>query len=111
MPGVYAAGWAARGPVGVIATTMNDAYALASTILDDIYAPTSASPAACMLNSRPYAGVPEKVQNAAKDGKIVVDLAAWAKIDKAEVERAKRMGRTKEREKFRRVEDMLAVLQ
>ncbi|KIR36596.1 ferredoxin-NADP+ reductase [Cryptococcus deuterogattii MMRL2647] len=111
VPGVYAAGWAARGPVGVIATTMNDAYALASTILDDIYAPTSSSPAACMLNSRPYAGIPEKVQNAAKDGKVVVDLAAWAKIDKAEVERAKRMGRTKEREKFRRVEDMLAVLQ
>lgn len=111
VPGVYAAGWAARGPVGVIATTMNDAYALASTILDDIYAPTTSSPAACMLNSRPYAGIPEKVQNAAMEGKIVVDLEGWAKIDKAEVERAKRMGSGKEREKFRRVEDMLAVLQ
>lgn len=64
-----------------------------------------------MLNSRPYVGIPEKVQNAAKEGKIVVDLEGWAKIDKAEVERAKRMGSGKEREKFRRVEDMLAVLQ
>ncbi|KAJ2716748.1 NADPH-adrenodoxin reductase [Coemansia spiralis] len=36
VPGLYVAGWAKRGPVGVIATTMQDAYRTADAVLMDI---------------------------------------------------------------------------
>ncbi|WWD20421.1 hypothetical protein CI109_104897 [Kwoniella shandongensis] len=123
VPGVYAAGWAARGPVGVIASTMHDAYSLSSLILDDHFASTSSpsSTAASStsasialtpgpMNSSPQPGVPDAILNAKRDGKIVVDLEGWSRIDGAERERAKRLGSGKEREKFRRVEEMLSVL-
>lgn len=35
VPGVYAAGWIKNGPLGVIATTMMDAFAVAETIIGD----------------------------------------------------------------------------
>ncbi|WVQ77530.1 hypothetical protein IAR50_007216 [Cryptococcus sp. DSM 104548] len=121
--GVYAAGWAARGPVGVIASTMHDAYALSSVILDDHLQPsipssstsTSPSPSSgeapyAPLNPSPLAGIPERVLNATNEGKVVVDLDGWGRIDQAERERAKLTGSGKEREKFRRVEEMLSVL-
>ncbi|WWC66017.1 uncharacterized protein I303_108639 [Kwoniella dejecticola CBS 10117] len=114
VPGIYAAGWAARGPVGVIASTMHDAYALSDLLMDDHYA-TKASQSqsqttAGPLNPTPENGVPEALVKAQKNGGIVVDLEGWAKIDQAERDRARIMGKGKEREKFRKVEDMLAVL-
>ena len=36
--GVYCSGWVKRGPVGVIATTMNDAFETAHTVISDIKA-------------------------------------------------------------------------
>ncbi|KAJ2859662.1 NADPH-adrenodoxin reductase [Coemansia aciculifera] len=36
VPGLYAAGWVKRGPVGVIATTMQDAYRTADAVIMDI---------------------------------------------------------------------------
>jgi len=36
LPGVYCSGWVKRGPVGVIATTMTDAFETADTIHQDI---------------------------------------------------------------------------
>ncbi|KAK8849789.1 hypothetical protein IAR55_005125 [Kwoniella newhampshirensis] len=127
VPGVYAAGWAARGPVGVIASTMHDAYTLSSLILDDHFVSppcssspmngeASSTPASISLtpgpmNANPQPGVPDAVVNARGQGKIAVDLEAWHRIDDAEKERAKRDGKGKEREKFRRVEEMLSVLQ
>ena len=107
MPGIYVAGWAARGPVGVIASTMNDAYGLAAKVMDDHL---SLEPSSNVRDLRePEAGIPEPVQRGLKDGQVV-DLAAWAKIDAAERQAAKLKGSKKEREKFIRVEDMLAVL-
>ncbi|RSH93180.1 NADPH-adrenodoxin reductase [Saitozyma podzolica] len=108
IPGVYAAGWAARGPVGVIASTMHDAFSLAAEILEDHFdmPPPAASTSPLALTS-PEQGVPEAVQRGLNE-RQVVDLESWRKIDAAEVGRAK--GKGKEREKFTRVEDMLAVI-
>src|SRR5690606_19875791 len=37
VPGVYCAGWVKRGPTGVIATTMEDAFTTAETIASDVH--------------------------------------------------------------------------
>ena len=34
--GLYCSGWVKRGPIGVIVTTMNDAFLTAESIIDDI---------------------------------------------------------------------------
>ncbi|WVO14989.1 hypothetical protein L204_102632 [Cryptococcus depauperatus] len=123
VPGVYAAGWAARGPVGVIASTMHDAYSLSSLILQDHFDSPDPSPSGrstqrpretlCQLNSCPEPGFPERIEKALRnqEDKMVVDLRGWAKIDLAERKRAEILMNGKDREKFRRVEEMLAVLQ
>ncbi|WRT69834.1 uncharacterized protein IL334_006825 [Kwoniella shivajii] len=108
IPGIYAAGWAARGPVGVIASTMHDAYSLSDQLLDDHFSNPSSTSGP--LNPNPEQGIPEALTKAQRQGGIVVDLEGWEKIDNAERERAKIMGNGKEREKFRKVEEMLAVL-
>ena len=97
---MYAAGWVARGPVGVIASTMTDAFGLAETIIADYHA---SSPT---LFSKPEAGVPDEVARGLKEGSVV-DMEAWRRIDQAEISRA---GKGKAREKFRTVAEMLAVL-
>lgn len=92
---MYSAGWVARGPVGVIASTMQNAYAVADVIIED-HVQGQARQA--------QASVPPEV--AASDR--VVSLQDWQRIDRAEVERGKRLG--KAREKFTNVPDMLNVL-
>lgn len=106
---MYAAGWAARGPVGVIASTMHDAYSLSALILDDHFSTPPGASTSSPLGMTPEDGLPHEVENARKEGKVV-DLAGWNRIDEAERERAKRSGKGKEREKFTTVEEMLAVL-
>ncbi|WVR07939.1 hypothetical protein IAU60_004982 [Kwoniella sp. DSM 27419] len=108
VPGVYTAGWAARGPVGVIASTMHDAYALGDILLDDHFSSPSGS--AGPLNKSPEAGIPQALTDVKNKGGIVVGLDEWARIDEAERGRAKASRTGKEREKFRRVEEMLQVL-
>jgi adrenodoxin-NADP+ reductase len=81
---------------------MHDAYALSDLILDDHYAESTST-------GRVQDGIPDELVRGRKEGKVV-DLAGWGKIDAAERENAKRRGLAKEREKFTRVEDMLAVL-
>ncbi|KAL1412562.1 NADPH-adrenodoxin reductase [Vanrija albida] len=110
VPGAYVAGWAGRGPVGVIASTMQDAYGLVEGILADYAAedgPFAARPADAPIPLVPELGRPDAVERGLKDG-TVVPLSGWHRIDRAEQERARGTG--KEREKFRRVEDMLSVL-
>lgn len=110
IPGIYAAGWVARGPVGVIASTMHDAYSVADQLLSDHYtAPAGSTGDMGPLKRDAEAGPPEEVAQGSKEGRVV-DLDKWGKIDQAERERGKKGGKGKEREKFRRVEEMLAVL-
>ena len=79
---------------------MTDAFGLAETIIADYHA---SSP---VLNNIVEAGLPEAVSTGLKE-QSVIDLEAWRKIDQAEISRARK---GKEREKFRTVAEMLAVL-
>ncbi|KAH6673600.1 NADPH:adrenodoxin oxidoreductase-like protein [Halenospora varia] len=104
IPGLYCAGWVKRGPTGVIASTMDDAFSTAESIAMDWYGQTP------FLNAgygdgQGWDGV--KVE-ALRRGCRRVSWNDWKKIDAVEKERGKQNG--KEREKFTNVDDMLAVL-
>ncbi|RFU35650.1 hypothetical protein B7463_g694, partial [Scytalidium lignicola] len=105
VPGVYCAGWVKRGPTGVIASTMQDAFSTADAIVEDWY---SHAP---FLNERygssglGWYGV---LAEAEENGCRRVSWDDWQKIDRAEREMGKISG--KEREKFRTIEDMLSII-
>ncbi|KAI9054993.1 hypothetical protein LZ554_002136 [Drepanopeziza brunnea f. sp. 'monogermtubi'] len=102
--GMYCAGWVKRGPTGVIASTMNDAFATADSIVEDWY------------NRVPFLRVEEGdhlgwegvKDEAEKRGCRRVSWEDWKKIDS--VERSNGLKMSKVREKFTKVGDMLAVL-
>jgi len=104
IPGMYCAGWVKRGPTGVIASTMNDSFSTADSIAMDWHAHEP------FLNkghgsNLGWEGVKAEAENR---GCRRVSWHDWKKIDAIEKGIGKRNG--KEREKFTRVEDMLAVL-
>jgi NADPH-dependent glutamate synthase beta subunit-like oxidoreductase len=92
--GVYVAGWAKRGPSGVIGTNKPDGKTAAAQILEDIASGTKPGRNAfeTLLNDRDVRWI---------------DFAAWQQIDAAEVANA-RPGSP--REKFVTTEDMLNLL-
>ena len=100
LPGLYSAGWVKRGPAGVIANTMEDAFATAEAIASD------------WENNKLFlagrGGWDALSGEARKQGLRPVSWSDWQEIDVAEKARGKLEG--KEREKFTRVEDMLSVL-
>jgi adrenodoxin-NADP+ reductase len=107
VPGMYCAGWVKRGPTGVIASTMNDAFATADVISEDWYSH------ALFIGSENDHDVPKNgwaglKGEAEKRGCRRVSWQDWELIDKAERERGKAKG--KDREKFTRIEEMLAVI-
>lgn len=108
LPGLYCAGWVKRGPTGVIASTMTDAFATADAIAKDWH-----------LTDWPFLGdLPEGnvsglgwdgLEAAALDhGCRRVSWKDWKQIDS--VERARGRANGKIREKFTSIKDMLAVL-
>jgi len=104
IPGMYCAGWVKRGPTGVIASTMDDAFSTAESIKIDWYGHLP------FLNEGKGSGLGwDGVKGEAeKRGCRRVDWSDWKKIDA--VEKAAGQKKGKEREKFTKVEDMLAVL-
>jgi len=109
VPGLYCAGWVKRGPTGVIASTMQDAFATADAIAEDWS--TKAMP---FLNSGRSVGKGSGMgwegikDRAEKSGCRRVSWNDWKKIDAVEKSIGKSKG--KEREKFTSIVDMLAVL-
>lgn len=106
-PGMYCAGWVKRGPTGVIATTMEDAFATAEAIAYDWEHDVP------FLNSKDGSHLEKGGWTALKEqaeakGIRRVSWADWQKIDDAEKERGARRGN--EREKFTSVKEMLEVL-
>ncbi|CAK7271226.1 NADPH-adrenodoxin reductase [Sporothrix epigloea] len=103
-PGFYCAGWVKRGPTGVIASTMEDAFTTADAIIGD------------WESNAPFLGKREEIRDgwdAARSevdvtGAKVVSWADWQKIDQVEIRKGQQLG--KPRNKFTRTEDMLAVL-
>lgn len=93
-PGLYAVGWARRGPTGTIGTNRPDGFMIAETIAAD-------QPAAAGKEGRP--GLDALLANRNVDP---VTFRDWQKIDQAEIGRA-RSGSP--REKFVAVSDMLGA--
>jgi adrenodoxin-NADP+ reductase len=104
IPGMYCAGWVKRGPTGVIASTMEDAFSTAESITMDWYGHLP------FLNEGKGSGLGwEGVkEEAEKRGCRRVSWGDWKRIDAAEKATGQKKG--KEREKFTKVGDMLAVL-
>ena len=108
VPGVYCAGWVKRGPTGVIASTMADAFTSADVIAHDWES------GATFLNTENgenkstglgWNGIKDEVM---RRGVRPVSWEDWKKIDQVERARGKELG--KEREKFASIEGMMKVL-
>ncbi|KAL4870142.1 hypothetical protein BDV12DRAFT_195743 [Aspergillus spectabilis] len=106
LPGLYCAGWVKRGPTGVIATTMTDAFSTADAVAVDV-----AGSGGSLLNPPEEAtglGWEGVRPEAEKMGVRATSWEDWERIDRAERERGAK--KDKPREKFGRVEEMLGVL-
>lgn len=103
IPGLYTSGWLKTGPVGVIASTMIDAYQTAECILEDMEYKNS-------LNSD--CKVPSRVEtlNWLRDNKpnLPVTFSDWKMLDDEEKKRGIKLG--KPREKYTEVEEMLKIM-
>ncbi|KAF4984159.1 hypothetical protein FDECE_17145 [Fusarium decemcellulare] len=105
VPGVYCAGWVKRGPTGVIASTMQDAFITGDAIVEDWLSGGQFMNASDASTVSGWEGLRQDIGPTASRAVAWDD---WRRIDQAERERGQRNG--KEREKFTNTEDMLAVL-
>jgi len=96
-PGVYASGWCKRGPQGVIPANRTDSLAVAEMILADLG----------QVQEFCKPGGKELDRLLVQRGVRVVDYSGWQKINAAEVALGVAGGMP--REKFTRVEEMLAA--
>jgi adrenodoxin-NADP+ reductase len=101
-----------RGPTGVIASTMTDAFATADAIAEDRAKHNSGRGGPSFLNSSEggstglgWSGVRPEAE---KRGLRPTSWQDWELIDAAEKERGR--AKDKVREKFGRVEEMMHVL-
>lgn len=94
--GLYVTGWLKRGPTGIIGTNRADSIETVENMLADAMEgglKPGADALRLLLSER---------------GVRWVSYAEWLKIDEAEIERGRKRG--KPREKFTRVDEMLAIL-
>ena len=96
--GLYATGWIKRGPTGIIGTNRADSVATVKALIEDL--PT--------LPIVEKSGADALRSLLAQRGRRYVSYADWLKIDAAEVTRGAAKG--KPREKFTRIEEMLACI-
>ena len=100
LPGVYVVGWLKRGPSGVIGTNKPDSSETVEQVLADA--------GAGVLPRRTLPRRDAVDMLLASRGVRVVSFADWQRIDATEQQRGKARGAP--REKFTRIEEMLAVL-
>jgi NADPH-dependent glutamate synthase beta chain and related oxidoreductases len=99
-PGLYAAGWIKRGPTGIIGTNRADSVATIGSLLADVNENMSTT-------SKPGA---DALLPILRERKVhYVTFPEWKKIDAQEVELGK--PKSKPREKFTTVKDMLSVIE
>ncbi len=94
LPGLYCVGWARRGPSGTIGTNRPDGYNIIDTVAEDL---------AGGAGKHGHIGLDALLE---RRGVQVVTFDDWKKIEEAEIARA-RDGAP--REKFVRIEDMIAA--
>ncbi len=97
VPGLYASGWIKRGPSGVIGTNKPDSVETVQSLLADA------------ANLKPCVNPDSNAVIQLLGNKKIrfINFEDWKKIDAAEIERGKALG--KPREKFVTVADMLAA--
>lgn len=101
LPGLYCSGWVKSGPNGVIANTMEDAFATAEAIVHDWK-----SKRPFLSGGQGWAAIRGDTQGRELNS---VSWSDWLKIDAAEKKRGEQKG--KEREKFTSVEQMLQFVE
>lgn len=101
-PGLYVSGWLRTGPVGVILTTMSNAFEVASNICKDFN--DSKNFLKTDINKEGFDGIKKilDVKNVQ-----IVDWKGWEKIDKYETESGTNLG--KPREKLCDIKKMLEI--
>lgn len=103
---MYTAGWLKRGPTGVIATTMTDAYETADTIAADF---KEGKQFLGDVDGIGYKSGSEGLAEHFRQQSVKpISYIDWKLIEKMEFEVGLKTG--KPREKFGRIEEMLAVL-
>jgi adrenodoxin-NADP+ reductase len=105
VPGMYCAGWVKRGPTGVIASTMDDAFHSADIIMKDWHDEVRFSEFGDAETRGGFEVVKREIE---KRGIRSVSWADWEKIDAVERSRGKEKGKV--REKVRSVSEMLKIL-
>ncbi|KAK6434835.1 NADPH-adrenodoxin reductase [Oleoguttula sp. CCFEE 5521] len=105
LPGMYCAGWVKRGPTGVIASTMDDAFASADTVIMDWESNARFSERGVDAEKGGWDTVKHAVD---ARGIRSVSWADWGKIDAEERQRGFLKGKV--REKMRSVTEMLRFL-
>jgi len=101
LPGEYVVGWAKRGPSGLIGTNRADSVLTVQSMLADLKDGK--------LPSGPIDVAPESaVKLLSSRGVSVVSYQQWKKIDELERSRGAKQGKI--REKFTKIEDMIAAL-
>lgn len=106
--GLYCAGWVKRGPTGVIASTMEDAFMTGQAIVDDWRSGVKFLSFENDDDSGAHAGWDGIAAEVPKGDAKIIDWQDWQKIDQVEREKGKLKG--KEREKLPTTADMLAVV-
>jgi len=96
---LYSAGWAATGPVGVILSTMTNAFEVGKLICKEI--------ASSKIKDEDKIGSDGLHEILHSKGIQIVSYEDWEKIDRVEQERGKQMG--KPREKIVDIAEMLEI--
>ncbi|KAJ1893149.1 NADPH-adrenodoxin reductase, partial [Kickxella alabastrina] len=99
VPGLYVSGWVKRGPVGVIATTMQDAYRTADVVLMDIRDGN--------IGTGCRADIDNTLRSLGVDARRV-STEGWLRLEAYEAARGEKAG--KPREKVTSVEEMLNII-
>ncbi|KAG9302456.1 hypothetical protein G9A89_006420 [Geosiphon pyriformis] len=105
VPGFYVSGWIKRGPSGVIAATMYDAFETAEVILSDLKLKKPMIP---NHNKEVKQGFNAILPSLEKRGIRTVSYDDWKKVEEMENEMGRLKG--KPREKLVRTEDVLKIL-
>lgn len=110
--GCYCAGWVKNGPTGVIASTMDDAFASADILLKDwegeVPFLNGTRAATTEGTGQGWAGVIQETEVKIRGIPRNVSWQDWLIIDADEKKRGKRSG--KPREKIKGIDEMLSVL-
>lgn len=114
IPGLYCAGWVKRGPTGVIASTMADAFITADAIVQDWKGgPTSQG----AMRDKRFVGTARSrgwqgVKDSANESRLALRPVSWQDWQKIDAEERKRgrLNGGKPREKIVSVDHMLNIL-